>query len=242
MTAMIHLYRYLPAWGQADISPFCRKVLAYLEHRGLPYQAQTVAPNQSPTGKLPCAVIDGQVVADSSRILAVLEQRHLQPLDAHLSPAQQALSRAIQSLLEEDLYFVLVWLRWVDDAGWAHYRPVIRQYLQTVKVPGWVSGFVADRIRASVAKSLRMQGVGRRSPAEIEARGVELVDAFHTLLGEGPYVLGEQMHLIDFSAVALIDGLLSPPFDHAVARHARSLPRLVAYAARMNAPRLTPAG
>jgi glutathione S-transferase len=237
MSAMIQIYRYLPAWGQADISPFCRKVLAYLDFRGLPYQALTVAPSQSPTGKLPCAVIDGQVVADSSDILAALEQRHPQPLDADLSPAQRALSRAIQSLLEDDLYFVLVWLRWVDDAGWAQYRPVIRQYLQTVKVPGWVSGFVADRIRASVAQSLRMQGMGRRRPEDIVARGVALVDAFHTLLGEGPCVLGERVHLIDFSALALIDGLMSPAFDDAVARHARSLPRLVAYAAHMNLQR-----
>lgn len=81
-------------WGNGKVSPYVRKVLIALEHKGISYQNQDILPavilralNQeipkefteaSPLGKIP-AFQDGDFsIADSSVILAYLERAHPQ--------------------------------------------------------------------------------------------------------------------------------------------------------------------
>jgi glutathione S-transferase len=79
----------------ASVSPFVRKVRAFLAEKGLAYEHEPVSPfsppegwrSKSPLGKIPAFEHDGRVLADSSVICAYLERVHpdpaLYPRDAY---------------------------------------------------------------------------------------------------------------------------------------------------------------
>ena len=101
--------------GLPNPSPFCMKLETYLRLAGLPYVVHTVKGRPaSGTGKAPYIDIDGKIMADSGLIIDHLERTNGHRLDGRLTLAQRAESLAIQRMLEEHLYWVMVYGRWVD--------------------------------------------------------------------------------------------------------------------------------
>jgi glutathione S-transferase len=77
------------------------------------------------------------------------------------------------------------------------------------------------------------QGTGRHTQEQVESRLCEAIDAVSTQLGAGPYFLGERPRVIDATVHAFMWSMLDTPFESSAAQHARSLPNVVAYCARM---------
>jgi glutathione S-transferase len=234
---MITLYKFIPAWGLPDISPFCSKAETYLRMAGWPYQTQVGNSRKAPKQKLPYIDHDGHKVCDSSEIITYLEAHPKRPsvqaLDAGLSPKDLAASRALQSMLEEHVYFVNMWRRWVEPSGWQHYLPVIAQLVGKLGVPAFMGKAVSGMLRKQIIKVLNAQGTGRHSPQEIHAMGVALFTALSDWLGDQPYMLGNQARTIDASAYALLTGVLDTPIDEPVKTLVQSRANLVAYVQRM---------
>jgi len=117
---MIKLYQFKPAFGLPNASPFCMKVENYLRMAGLQYE---IAPHAShfkaPKGKLPYIEDGGKVVADSSFIIEYLKSTYGGALDAKLTPVENAQAVALKRMMEENLYWALVYSRWVEPQGWA---------------------------------------------------------------------------------------------------------------------------
>ncbi len=71
----------------ANVSPFVRKVRAYLSEKSLPYAFESVNPRDpppdyrkiSPLGKIPALKVDNKTLADSSVICIYLERKHPNP-------------------------------------------------------------------------------------------------------------------------------------------------------------------
>jgi hypothetical protein len=69
-----------------SMSPFCMKVEVYLKLQKVPYQVKLGDPRKAPKGKLPLfEAEDGRRIADSSAILAYVEERADKPLDRALA-------------------------------------------------------------------------------------------------------------------------------------------------------------
>ena len=115
---MIELHQFRRAWG-INPSPFCLKAEIFCRLSGIPYKAVPTVPFKSPRGKLPFILDDGKMIPDSSHIIGHLKAKMAIDIDAGLDAGQLAKGHLLRRTCEESLYFVLVYSRWIDDAGWA---------------------------------------------------------------------------------------------------------------------------
>ena len=111
------------AWGLSSISPFCLKLEVYLRLVGLPFRAVVDAtPFGGPKRKLPWIEHEGLKLGDSGFIIEYLVGRFGKDPDARLSPAERAVGHAFRRLIEENLYWTMVYDRWMVDSNWRLFR------------------------------------------------------------------------------------------------------------------------
>jgi glutathione S-transferase len=213
-----------------SLSPFCSKVEVYLKLQKLPYRVALGDPRKAPKGKLPVIETDGQHIADSSTILAYLEDKADEPLDRGLDSAGRARAHVLKRVFEESLYFVVLWSRWVDDEGWKEMRPRI----ETV-VPAPLRWLVPGLIRKKVNASVVAQGVGRHSRDEIYAFGKADLEAIAAILGDGPYLLGPELRTVDVTAYAFLSNILHWPAPSPPTSALKAMPAMEAYVERIGA-------
>jgi glutathione S-transferase len=226
---MIKLYQFVPAFGLPNASPFCMKVENYLRMAGLAYECPRGASHfKAPKGKLPYIEDNGKFIADSSFIIDYLKQTRGDKLDAALTAAQAATARAYQKLLEEDLYWALLYTRWIDAAGFALAREAF--FARLAPPLRWVVPHLARR---GLRRQLHAQGMGRHSREEIMQIGCRDIAALAAFLGSKPYFLGEQPTSLDASAYAFLANIVQVPLDSPIKQEALGHANLVAYGERM---------
>ena len=226
---MIKLYQFKPAWGLPNPSPFCMKVETYLRMAGLSYGVINGAvPFKAPKKKLPYIEDGTQLVADSGFILEYLKKTYGDPLDADLSEADRVIAHALRRLFEENLYWVALYTRWIEESI----------YLETKRVffgaiPPILRELVAGRVRKGIRKALYAQGTGRHSRDEIYDIGKADLTAVSVWLGEKPFFIGATATSVDAIAYAFLANILVPPLKSPLKDHGMSLPNLSAYCERM---------
>lgn len=228
------LYRFGEALGAPDVSPFCVKMETYLRMAEIPFAKKLGSPNQAPKGKMPYIVHDGKKLGDSSHIIAYLKDAFQVDLDEGLSDLDRAHARAYQSMLEEHLYFVVVYFRWKVEAGWQVYRHAISKVMKDAGAPGFLIPMLIPLIRRGTLKSITAQGVGRHSEAEAEEMGRSILSSLSSFLGEKPYFLGETPTTLDATTYAMLSGLLAP-IPGPLKPLLEADERLMAYCERMKA-------
>ena len=222
------LYASRAGFGLPDTSPFVMKTEVQLMMAGLLYERASAIPPQAPIGKLPFIDDHGEVVSDSTLIRAHIECKYDVDLDQHLSPRQRAEAWAIERMVEDHLYFAMVWFRWIDPdnfaKGPAHFadsapeaaREQLRRDLQARKVA-----------------ELHAQGLGRHSPERIGQLGARSIDALAQLLGDKPYLFGTSPSGVDAIAFGVLAAVVTPFFDTPLRRAAEAHANLLPYVARM---------
>lgn len=233
---LVYKYGYPQGTDTPDISPFVVKLETWLRMSGIPYETRTGGPREMPKAKLPTALVDGRLIADSSFIIGHLQQHDPRALrDAHLSPVQLAHSEAIKALVESQLYFVGVYLRWSEDESFARYRPLLLDYAKR-SVPAWQRPLVPmlgpvllPRIRRHMKRQVWQQGIGRHGADEVLAIGQSGLCAIVTLLGSQDYLFGDAPSSIDASVFGQLHTLLKHPFPGPLQDFALAQPALTAY-------------
>lgn len=222
------LYATRAAFGLPDSSPFVIKTEVQLQMAGLAYDRASAIPPQAPNGKLPFINDHDEVVSDSTFIRAHVERKYAVDLDAGLDARQRAQAWAIERLLEDHLYFAMVWFRWIDPENFA-------------KGPAHFADGAPEADRAQLRKDLQArkavelhaQGIGRHAPTQIAALGDRSIDALAQLLGDQPYVMGASPSGVDATAFGVLAAVVTPFFDTPLRRAVEARPNLVAYVARM---------
>ena len=226
---MITLHQFPPALGLPNASPFCLKLELYLRMAGLPYRnAYTLELHKAPKGKLPWIDDDGMAMADSGLIIDYLKRKYGDPLDAGLSPHQRATALAITRLIEEHLYWAVLYDRWITPKGWTMTGPGFFGSL-----PWPLRAIVPLVARRGIRAELQGHGMGRHSPEQIHALGVADVDALAVLLGEQEYFLGAKVSSVDAIATAFLANILMVPLETPIKSAAAGHANLVAYCRRM---------
>lgn len=229
--APIVLWQLGPCWGMPSGSPFCTKLETWLRMAELPYEARVITGlPRSATRKAPYVELaDGRRIADSGVIIETLTAERGVTLDEGLDARQQALALALTRLLEDHLYWAIVWDRWAVDEHWAQTRPA---YFGTLPVP--LRWLVPGLARRGVRRSLHGQGFGRMTDDAILARAERDLAALAALLGDQEHWLGRPSSL-DATAHAFLAAVARPPFggplQRAIARH----PNLTAFCERIEA-------
>lgn len=234
---MIELYQPETSFGLPNLSPFCAKVETYLRMAELEYEVKRGIPPKGPKKKVPWIVDGSEKLADSSLIVRYLQERYLDPLDRNLTAHDRARGHAIQTMLEEHLYFVMLWQRWISDAGWRIVEPAFFG-----KIPPGVRQLLRLYIRRQFKRNLWGQGIGRHSPDQIDEFGVTDIHALAELLGDNQYILGDEPRSFDASAFGFLVNIVEFPLDTQTRMAALAHDNLVAYVARMKSryfPELT---
>lgn len=232
---MINLYAAGPAWGVPNVSPFVLKVDCYLRMVGLPYELcsfQSLADFvQAPKGKVPYIEDNGQKVADSGFILEYLQTTYGDRLgEQRLSPRNQAIALGMRRLMEEHLYWVIGYARYVEDEIWKQYKYVLfGRYGYTPTELEAASAQFRDVVRTS----LHGQGLGRHSRAEVYALGTADLTALSSYLEDQPYFLGEEPTALDATAYGFLANIFYVGYETPLEAHAKALPNLRAYCDRM---------
>ncbi|MFT3926233.1 MAG: glutathione S-transferase family protein [Myxococcales bacterium] len=185
---MLTLFQLPRGLGAPNLSPFCSKLETYLRMAKIPYQIQVSDTRKAPKGKVPWIEHEGHTLGDSSLIIEYLKQRFGDPLDGALSPAQRALGRLVQRTLEEGTYWVGVYDRWAVDENFERIRePLFGAILGRPLI--WV---VPDLIRKRMLGVLYAQGTSRHTRDEVYAMARADFEALSQLLGDQPFLFGEQ--------------------------------------------------
>jgi microsomal prostaglandin-E synthase 2 len=232
MTAPITLYQF-------ELCPFCHKVKAALDVKGLAYDKVEVNPYTKrelpplPEGapkKVPVLALDGEVVADSTDILEFLEQRFgdqtgLLPADE----AGRARTREIEAWVDDKLTQIL------PAVIYGTWGEAVRAAQVTARTSNF--GFVQN-LMVRAGGSLIMHQVSKRivarlgggDPHDMLAREL---DQFEEWLGDKPFVCGEAVSLGDVATHGALTCIADfPAFERIMTR-----PRLAAWYERVSALR-----
>ena len=230
---MIKVNKFGPAFGLPDASPFVHKVETYLRMTGQEYVEVVADVRKSPRGQLPYVDIDGKVIPDSTAIVDYLESKRPEKLDAHLSSMDRAIAQAFKSMLEEHLYFGMLYVRWTLDEGWAVWEPQLRAMFKLMGVPSLMHGMIAKKARSAVVERSERQGLGRQPREEVVRNCIRVIDAFAEKLETGTYVMGEKLTTLDATAYAFAAGTLCSAFPNELGKHAATKKSITSYADRM---------
>lgn len=131
-------------------------------------------------------------------------------------------------MLEEQIYWIMVDERWMDDANFARgpanfFKPV----------PAPLRPLVCAIVRRQVRRSLHGHGLGRHSQAEKMVLAERALDAIAAILGDRAYLGGDEPAGGDAALGAFMIAGLTPLFDSALRSRIEARPGLVAYARRM---------
>jgi glutathione S-transferase len=228
---MIELLQFPRGPGLMNLSPFCMKAEVFLRLSGLPHRCiNDATPMRAPKGKLPVLRDDGKAVADSAAIVAYLQQRYADKLPRALIEPDAPGLLALRRLLEEHLYFAILWLRWIDPAGWAFTRPAFFGGL-----PPGVRKVVPALVRRKIRRDLRGQGMGRHGRDEIIERALADIGVLAAALGDDPFYAGAEPGAIDATAYAFLANIVWVPLETPVKAGVLAQHKLVAYCERMKA-------
>lgn len=184
-------------WGP---SPFCMKVRAVLEHKGLPYRRLPALSHllelqrRSAVGKVPALDLDGELHVDSTDIVHELERRFPSPAVLPRAPRDRAQCHVLEEYADEALYFFGLYYHWHEPQGRAQARRFFHKtLLGRVAFPVYLQ---------RVESQLRGQGVGRKEPAHVRRDLARNLDALEGMLDGRDYLLGEGPYLCDLAVAS----------------------------------------
>lgn len=213
-----------PNFGLPDPSPFCMKAMVLLKMAGLDYATGRCDPRKAPKKKGPVLYDDGETIPDTTFIRWHIEEKYGHDFDAALNDEQKGVAWAVEKLCEDNIYWAVVSERWMVEKN---FSAGPRAFFEDV--PMAMRYTVISMVRNQVKRDLWGQGFGRHSQEEIVRIGNRGLDAVSQVLGDKPYLMGDEATAVDASAFATVAGALCETFDSELLTHAKSKSNLVAY-------------
>jgi glutathione S-transferase len=204
-----------PLLWHIPLSHYNEKVRWALDYKGIAHRRRVLGPDYlirawraTGQGKLPILWLDGRAIADSTRIIAALEERYPEPplypsdaaarqralaleddLDETLGPAVRA--TIVTPLFRNDPDLALrVLTTGMPEQAYGRLRPLLRIFPTFYRFRHKISAANLEKDRAAVAAALD------RIEQERQGRA---------------YLVGEAFTVADLTAAALLGALLQPP-------------------------------
>ena len=226
---MIEFFKFPENFGMRDASPFVLKLETYSRLAGLDYKTTIISdPRKAPKGKLPFIIDNGQKIADSAICIEYLKTTYGDPLGKGLSEEQHAIGHALQTMLEERTYWVLVHTRWIDPK---HQPIVLEAWFGSI--PGFIRGFITRKIIKDMIAGMRSHGIGRHTPEEIFEFGLKDLRAFETVLGDKSFLFGDKPSAYDATGYGFLANFMAKPFPSPMTEYIAASKTLSAYIERV---------
>ena len=229
---MLTLYQFPRRDPLPSFSPFCMKLESYIRARQWEYDnVFTMAPKDSPTGKLPYIKENGHFDSDSGLLVKRWEQQSDNGLNEQLDTTVQARATALVRMLEEHLYWCIVYSRWQDPHGLEYWQETLRG---EVAAPRFAFNLMFKAVRRRVLKALYGQGLGRFAPDTLYDLGAEDISAAAALLGDQPYCSGtDTPAVVDHCLYSFVGSVLYMPNRNAMQEALLASHNLLAHYNRM---------
>jgi glutathione S-transferase len=225
----LRVFVFSAGFGLPTTGPFALKLEFWLRLAGLEYErVYEDDTRKGPKGKNPWIEIDGEPMADTELIIKHLSAERGIDLDSHLTDEQRAVALATTRMVEEHLHQVLEYELFIHDAGWDLMSDFMDESL-----PWGLRAVVKTYMRSHFRKQLHARGVARHAPEEIAEMGRADLDALEVLIGDGPYLFGDQPCTADASVFGLVAPLVYVPAEAPVMEHASSLDNVRTYCERI---------
>ncbi|WP_419757934.1 glutathione S-transferase C-terminal domain-containing protein [Acidisoma sp.] len=226
---MITLYSYPELFGVADNNGYGLKVFAFLRLAGMPFAHRHVFDaSAAPRKQLPYIVDDDETIGDSETIIAHLIAKHRLALDDGLTAAQRDMRHLVTRLLD-DLYWVMSYSRWKDDAFWPSFRDALLREHPSLTEEG------LRKAQDFNAQRYYYQGIGRYEPEAAYARGTADLQVLANLLSASDYVFGNSPTSVDAAIYGFIANILFYPIDTPLRQFVVAHPDLVRHCTVMHA-------
>jgi glutathione S-transferase len=226
---MITLYSYPELFGVADNNGYGLKVFAFLKLAGLPFAHEHILDaSAAPRGQLPYIVDGRDTIGDSDTIIAHLIRAHGLAIDAGLGTRQRDTAHMASRLLD-DLYWVMSYSRWKDEAFWPAFRDALR-----AQHPSITEESLA-KAREFNAKRYYYQGIGRFDPPAAYARGLADLAVLANLAPAQGFVFGPQPTTIDAAIYGFIANIYFYPIETPLRQFVVAQPNLVGHCTAIHA-------
>jgi glutathione S-transferase len=217
------------AWGLPSVSPFCLKLQTWLRIAGVPYTIIVdPTPFKAPKGKLPFIEHEGRRIGDSGFAIDYVAEKFGVDPDVGLDVSSRGMAVALRRMVEENLYWTMVYDRWVVEENWQKFRDVVLG-----GIPAPLRVVVAPIARRGVRKQLAGHGIGIHSKDEIHAIGRRDMNALADFLGDKAFFLGDEPTGFDAVGYGFLANMLEVPIESPVRDAGRARANLVAYLGRM---------
>jgi glutathione S-transferase len=218
-----------------NVSPYAAKVRAVLRYKGLPFEERMVHPLRrrevvelSGQVAVPILVSDGKVIADSTRIVAWLDENFPQRPVIPRDPALRARALLIEEGFDEGLGRTVQPVRWMIAANARRTAARFRSAYAPGLAENVRMGIVTTFLRFDVRRKYGSSTLGA-SPAALLGRLGELLDIVEAALAENGWLAGPAPSVADFALYAWLchleglDGWELVQSRHRVARLLQTL-------------------
>lgn len=224
---MITLHGFGPAFGLPDPSAFVMKAEILLKMAGLEYHKLRADPRKGPRGKIPWIDDAGQIVPDSTFIRFHLERSRGIDFEKGLTDAQKGAAWAIEKLLEDQLYWLIVIERWRDPVN---FDKGPRKFFEPA--PALIRPLIIRMVGRQLDRTLQGQGMGRFTPEERTELAARAALSVSRCLGDQPWLMGAEPSAVDAAGVPFVAHALAPHFEGPVRRAFEQHANLADYARR----------
>jgi glutathione S-transferase len=195
--------------GFESYSPFCLKVHRALRLCALPYERQFAGDpgafkHYSPAGQVPVLLMDGEPVADSTRIVSRLDAIAGGALSRGLDARGRAEAFLWEEMADGVLSGFLIAARWIDEENW---RKTKAAYF--AGMPSIVRAIVPDRIRRRIRSGLS-RDVVRPDLRTAWANFQEILDRLEERAPSRGFWLGDSPSRADVALFAQLQSFRTP--------------------------------
>jgi glutathione S-transferase len=218
---MIVLYSYPTLFGAADNNGYGLKVFAFMRLARLPFTHEHVFDaSAAPRGQLPYIVDDDEIIGDSETIIAHLITKYRLTIDAALGSHERRLNLLATRLLD-DLYWVMSYSRWQDDAFWPSFHDALLH-----EHPALTEEALVAARRFNLERYF-FQGVGRFEPAAVYARGLADLEILGRLVPEDGWLHGRGPTSLDAAIYGFVANIWLYPIETPLRRLVAARPNLI---------------
>jgi glutathione S-transferase len=195
---------------------------------GLEYETDLNGLSKAPRGKLPYIKDDNKIIADSTLIRLHIEDKYGYDFDAGLDMRQRGLAWAVEKMLENNLYWVVLSERWMHKGNF-DFGP--RIFFKAVPAP--LRPFIIRFVKKKIRRDLAGQGSGLHSRIERHRLAITIIDHTAAILGSNNYIMGDNPCGADAFVFAILTGASVMGFDTPLINAVQAHANLVNYLARM---------
>lgn len=216
---MIDLYQPSPAFELSSINPRCMTVEGFLRVANIAHQVIIDDSNeQSLSYNMPMIRDNGISISGCDNILHYLQSKLEFSMDGHLSQQQQVLQHCAKRMLNEHLYWALLYSRWAEESC----NNTLTKHL-FIDVPPPLSGIKAKKLRKYYLQQLDAQGLGKNDANAVYQQAEKDLESLAAILSDRQWFGGDFVSQLDLYAQAYLTQImiseLASPLQKLVQKH-----------------------